>query len=626
LFVGETEAPRASRQAARVGEELEARGLARRWRLPRLGVEDLLAWLGEASTELVDALEIASDGLDTGAVETWREWRSRGAVVRDETGCWRLADGVTVDEIGLRPVVDRRLPQLLGRASVETVETARKVLSCAALEGLAFTADAVARALRLDPDVVIDLLDDCLTRDETRPEGLVVDLGLLAIPGDGDTPHLACYSFASDFIRRAFEASLTEQERIDQSRSLAESLLACYSGTRAKAKQIAALLERGGDLERASEFAAIASHDLNLQEAILSLRTLVACNPRDRSERRFLRERLVVEALTWQELVPDEDLLSAFERAVALSADPGGSDVTRCVALGGAALSSLALGRFEEARSLGVSAVTLAERLASKRLLSEALRTLARAEFELGHIDAAEGALRRSIAAIEHAVTLLDLSYYEIQLGRDAAARRSLERAVKIARERQQGPCLCLALFGLARLEVKDGDNAEAAERLTEALSLAIELRDRRSEARIRVALAGLRLSAGDALGAQYGFKLALQAAKEVNSAMITCAAATGLARSLYAASENEAGRAASRQAVAAFRRGFPAFEGHLDRISVLNDLVDLIQEATDAASRARQPADADTLRLLPEIQLMLDDEGARLAKLAAQPSSRPSS
>src|SRR5439155_24696635 len=133
------------------------------------------------------------------AAQQWSDWCRRGVVLQDEIeGRWRFATGGrerALDPIG--EVLGHRLKRLLGTIDLRTLDRARELLACAALEGRHFTADAIARALRRDRDEVIDLLDDTLTRDDSRPDGMLTEVGSVSLRDETGERHLWLYCFNS---------------------------------------------------------------------------------------------------------------------------------------------------------------------------------------------------------------------------------------------------------------------------------------------------------------------------------------------------------------------------------------------------------------------------------------------
>jgi len=582
LLAGLEGDPSSQTEQAWASKRLEERGLAERWPMPPLTASDLYAWLGEnASRELVDALQETARGQDAATLETWLEWRSQRAIVEDIGGIWRLADDVKRERIGLRSVVDHRLPQLLGEPPVQMLEKAREILACAALEGLAFTAPAVATALERTADEVINFLDDHLVRDDERPDGLVDELGLIGIPTAEDKPrYLACYAFTSEFIRADLAASLTRSERIERSRALADSLIVLYAGTRTKAHEIAELLAAAGDAEGAAQYAAQASFDHTRQETIISLRLLTAQVPRSLTEARFLRERLFNEVVAARRRTPAIEALAAFERVYALSSDPKhGAKELACAAQIGTADAFIDLHRGEEAKARAEGAVALAETISAREFLANALRFLSIAQWMLGDPHAAKASLERSLAARELPNALLQLAGVERELGDEAEARRLLERAVTLARREENEYQLLAILFADAEDRIDRYEHPTGL--LREALSLAEKLDDKLTEAKVRVEVARLMLADGDARAAGRDFLLAGEIASELDDKLVTFAAYVGYARALRALGEDAKAEEVAR--MAAWRADYGQLSYRAgERQRVQRDAVSMVREVWD--------------------------------------------
>lgn len=195
--------------------------------LAPVGPPELAAVTGPANADVLGLLDSLSEGNLGYAAGLWGNWRQTGVVERDtDLGPWSFAPGqpgVSPGSIG--DVIRDRLTRLTGDDPLEA-RRLWNVLACAALEGPYFTADAVAMAMGWPPDTLIDLLDDYVTVEAERPDGIVEDVGhITARDGRGAGRSVCRYRFAMTAFRAAFARyGLTAQRRRELSSSLAEAL------------------------------------------------------------------------------------------------------------------------------------------------------------------------------------------------------------------------------------------------------------------------------------------------------------------------------------------------------------------------------------------------------------------
>ncbi len=135
-------------------------------------------------------------------------------------------------------------------------------MATAALEGRVFTAAAVADAIGIDRDTVVDLLDEKLAASEP-PLVVEVDPAVVHLD-DGRTRLLWRYGFASQLDWHAARTRLaTPEERAERAAALAGALRDLYGDhNRAAAATICALLRLAGDLDGANHFQRIANFGL----------------------------------------------------------------------------------------------------------------------------------------------------------------------------------------------------------------------------------------------------------------------------------------------------------------------------------------------------------------------------
>jgi AAA domain-containing protein len=216
-----------------VARRLTARGLAIWHPFALLTVEDLEEWTGPAAPQVLRSLLEVTGGRSAWAAQQWRDWCRRSVVVQDDVdGRWHFAPRGgerALDPLG--DVLGERLRRLLGETDLRRLDRTRELLACAALEGRRFTADAIARVLRRDRDEVIDALDDTLTRDASRPDGMLTEAGSVSISDETGERHLWRYRFASELDwLTLLHHGLTDAERRTYSLALAQAMETVYGG------------------------------------------------------------------------------------------------------------------------------------------------------------------------------------------------------------------------------------------------------------------------------------------------------------------------------------------------------------------------------------------------------------
>ncbi|WP_445150094.1 hypothetical protein [Baekduia sp. Peel2402] len=237
---------------------LVAAGMADWCHVGPVRADALAEWLRIGSDALATVLEVQSSGLADVADELVSQWRSQGLVSETCDGLVPCADVSieAIEDLGHRGLFQRLLPD----AGVAEIDRARLILGAAALWARRFPAELVAAALRIDPDEVIDLLDDRLCAT-----GLVSEIGRL---GMGEPAGAWMYEFARPrlvpFLRRT---ALTADEQRTVAANLLEvdrTLVHLVCGSRQAAAALGARLARtAGDHDRARHFQHVADAEID---------------------------------------------------------------------------------------------------------------------------------------------------------------------------------------------------------------------------------------------------------------------------------------------------------------------------------------------------------------------------
>jgi tetratricopeptide (TPR) repeat protein len=199
--------------------------------LERVTERDIAQYLGAADPLLPQRLHHLADGIPALVESLWHQWQESlppAVVYRDDR--WEVArtDNVWVfgearDQAEAMVAACLATPAPFDRFQVE------EMLTCAALEGLTFTAQVVAQVLGLPADDLMDFWDTFLLTSDVRL-GLLADAGFLDLPAvQGTTPSLNRYRFALPYLWHVWVRYCPEAQRIDLQRRVAEALEAVYA-------------------------------------------------------------------------------------------------------------------------------------------------------------------------------------------------------------------------------------------------------------------------------------------------------------------------------------------------------------------------------------------------------------
>jgi AAA ATPase domain len=207
---------------------LVTENLADALHLPPLERNDLTSLLSR-DLELGVVRDLASMSGGNLAVlrMTWEELTGNGAIAFDEARLlftWSRPPDDRQRHALLMDALSRQLRRLL--ADDEAATVANRVLGIAALEGPTFTAAAVAEIAEMDPDELIDLLDDRLALDD--PSAVLAEAPAITLDGGGV---LWRYRFTSPDLWAALSRlGMSQSRRSEIMPRYAEALLRLYAG------------------------------------------------------------------------------------------------------------------------------------------------------------------------------------------------------------------------------------------------------------------------------------------------------------------------------------------------------------------------------------------------------------
>ncbi len=255
-------------EPTRLAKTLVQADLAQSRYLGLVTPEEITAHLAPIDPDLAKRLHTLSGGDPLIVQMLWDEWCEQQAVSQrwgdtwqvnyDTAGEWWVFGDVRDHAHALLSQCLKSGPQDPPPLRIDTVES---ILACAALEGEVFTAAAVAQALELELDKVIDFFDDYLCRPEAADmedptalrDYLLVDIGFIKLPNGTD---LCRYRFARPYLWHVWSKYPHASEQRQQwSAALADALEILYvPDTYRIADTLYRLFENSGQYERAEAY------------------------------------------------------------------------------------------------------------------------------------------------------------------------------------------------------------------------------------------------------------------------------------------------------------------------------------------------------------------------------------
>jgi tetratricopeptide (TPR) repeat protein len=489
-----------------VARRLTSRGLAQWWPLRPLEAGELARWIGPAAPGVAESLRQVTGGLAGWAGQLWDDWQQRGVVERDEVdGRWRFASGGR--ERALAPVNDilaERLERLLDRADPQTLDLTQELLSCAALEGQHFTAEALARVLGRDRDELVDFLDDVLAASDERPYGLVAEAGGISVSDRSGQRHLWRYRFSAtlDWLTLR-HYGLTEAEKRRYGLALAEALEELYGlEPHRVARALARLFETGGEEDRARRYRRMA--DVGTRRDLLLWRAHRALEgPRegwDRWDRRRAAEVLLEAATALFHSGPFTEGLRFAEGAHYLGLE--GRSEARALHLRGHFRDRL--GHYPRARADLTAALSIWQAVGDRDGEARTRHALASLDLTQENYEPARAEFRR-VLELKHELDDRDgeawtrhaLASIDLRQGSYEPARAEFMRVIELMQELGDRKGEAAARHELAWIDAEQGSYEPARVEFARVLELRQKLGDRDGEAAARQQLAFIDLRQG---------------------------------------------------------------------------------------------------------------------------------
>lgn len=220
-------------------------GLATEVALEPLTRNRIATCLNPIEDALLDLLVPLAQSLPNQLAEIWHKWRDSGFIVRRRGRWWLASRKATLGGNVLLAWVETGLHSAVGD---NDYRRARNVLAIAALEGPCFTAEAVAKILDEDVEILIDWIDDHLVSDDGS--NLLREAGFVPRAQGTKPLQLRRYRFTSVMVAAILrQNTLVGSRGIDRAQGYARVLADLYASTTAVAPSwvIVQLARLGGD-------------------------------------------------------------------------------------------------------------------------------------------------------------------------------------------------------------------------------------------------------------------------------------------------------------------------------------------------------------------------------------------
>jgi tetratricopeptide (TPR) repeat protein len=518
----------------KIVRKLTESGLAELWPLRKLSGEEVAAAIGKSAPGVAATLHGVTGGNARWVRELWREWRLSEIVVTDRTDTWVWGEPYKTTGLYERILGDR-LRGLLQAEQLVEVEEVRDVLACAALEGVLFTADAVARVLGWERDELVDFLDDNLVQSEEIPDGLLLEEEsvVFTLP-DGTRRTLCRYSFVSDLqwmmLERYGFAGTHRPEgagsfKLKQAAALVKALTGLYEpDRRLVARPLARLLREMGSDDGAQHYQRMS--DYTAQHALLREQAffLMALDKDNWGQWEYKRAVKFLNEAFWlmYTSIPYAESIAIGKESCNLAHHAGDLEA-KARALYGYGYMSYAVTDYQTAQKMGEDSLEIYQRLGSKNGQATALNLLARIDNAEGNLADARQKITRALRLEQQinnrdgeATSLNLLARLDHEEDNYTEARRRANQALKLSEEIGElyGEADSLAL--LAQLDYEEGDYAGARQKAVRALLLMKETDNRQGQSSLHEGLARIARDQGEYLEARNEAVLAVEMKQEL--------------------------------------------------------------------------------------------------------------
>lgn len=415
------------------------------------------------------------------------------------------------------------------------------------------------------------------------------------------------WRFAHDKLREQVLSNLTDNERVDLHRQVAQSIETVYPDNLAYADSLAEHWHNARHAEKALFYALRASDVMvnknanYLRARVLLERALETAG--DQTSRRDLLNLHMLLGNIAEKLRQPDEAVSHFEAALSLS-EPGSVEVVD--ALCGLSTVSRALMRYEEMEDYGRRALEIANVLGDKASIANSLTAVGMAIWNQGHVEAAQKHFLHSLELQREINDQLGELRKLIILSAMAYGRRDfvtsknyLEHALNIARQINNRDDMLVALGNLGVLAMEQHALDEARDYYLQSLALSQEIANPRGESLALSNLGNVERLEGNFQSAQYYLENALKLTLEmgVPGGIVRCFCDLGIlcceredydsARQHYQHSLQIARMAESDTIIAQSLYGLAMVEIYTEKLAIAQDIIlegmDLVRKSETA-------------------------------------------
>ena len=405
-------------------------------------------------------------------------------ILIDQEGHWQL----NRDAAEIRKVIPAGTQSMIRLQIDQFSDEDRRILQCAAVQGVEFDSAVVSRALSIDPGEVEERLQAL-----ERVHRFVHSLGERQFP---DRTFSIRYRFVHVFYQNALYTDLAPTRRTSHSLAVAESLIGLTGDTgRAVASEVALLFESGRDNERASQYFLLAARHaarvfaypeavILCERGLSALPSLPESPERDSRELAFSLTLGIAQMATRGYAAPEVERTHRRSRELCLRLN----ETRRLVrVLWGLHTCLVNAGKLVAALELSREMRQVADALADQAAIVESLHALGTTLAFMGDLLGAREALERIFAISpisQHkscgSLCLLDTCVTSLSmLARVLARMGFLDEAIdKAAASRDRAnrldhpPSLAYATFWVGWIRHARGEHAEACCDLETAMAL----------------------------------------------------------------------------------------------------------------------------------------------------------
>jgi tetratricopeptide (TPR) repeat protein len=467
---------------------LERVGICRELALPYLLPTDVQTYVGQylpdhdLPPEFGAAVYERTDGSPLFMCEMMRFLVDQGIVAQDG-GSWRLRCDLTA----LRSLIPAGVQNMIRLEIAQFTDADRRILECAAVQGVTFHSWVIGKALDLD-----------LIETEERLGRMAAQHHFIEYGGESDErgrPVLVRFRFLHVLYQNALYADIAPNRRVALSRSVAMAMAASGDGASGSPTELALLFEQGRAYEEAAAHFLRAArrsvYAFAYPEAVLlcrrgleNLNLVAASTARDACELSFSTSLGLALMVTRGYADPEVERVHLRSRELCLRLHDQRTLVPvlwglhTCLVNAGELLPALDLA--EEMRHLALARNDPESLVQSLHALGTTLAFMgrtaeARASLEeaLHVLESAGVEGRRALYILDPAVTLLSmLARVLARLGLREEAFEQARRALEIANGLEHAPSIAYATFWIGWVHHDRGEFAIACGILEAAMEL----------------------------------------------------------------------------------------------------------------------------------------------------------